>query len=116
MPLSLSPSAPSALPRLFWVAVSQTREGDVAAPRGGLGRVDGEPIEHAPLLGLDIGQQSVRLGKLARVNRLLCLGFQGSDLGIIARLGQCCCLQRLEALGNLDELGSQALGWDIPLA
>ena len=97
-------------------AVPQASEGDVAAPRGGLGRVDGEAVEHAPLLGLDVRQQGVRLGEIARFNRLLRLGFQGSDLGVVARLRQRRRLQRLEALGNLDELGGQPLGRDILLA
>ena len=47
------------------VAVSQASEGDVAASRGGVGRVDGETVEHPPLLRLNFRQQGIRLGKVA---------------------------------------------------
>jgi hypothetical protein len=47
---------------------------------------------------------------------LLRIGFEGSDLGTVARLSQRSRTQTFEALSNLDECGGQALGGDVGLA
>jgi hypothetical protein len=96
--------------------IPQACEGDVAATRKRVGLIDVETIAHAPKLGPNLRQQGVRPGKIARFNCLLRLGFQGSDLGVVARLRQRRRLQRLEALGNLDERRSQPIGRDVLLA
>ncbi len=97
-------------------AVSQPGESDVPAPRRGLGQIHRKAVTHAPLLGLDLRQQSVRLREIAGLDRLLRPGFQGGHLGVVAGLRQRLRLQRLEALGDLHQLCGQTLGRNVGLA
>ena len=96
--------------------IPQSGERDFAASGGGFGRIDSEAVESAPLLRLDVREQSIRLGQFARFDGFLRIGFQGSDLGTVARLCRRRCLEVLEALGDFDELGSQPLWGNVILA
>ena len=97
-------------------SVAQAGQSHLASLGAGLGGVQGEAVESGGLESLDLGQQVIGLGQIAGLDRLLRLGFQGRDLGIVARLGRGGGLQGFEALGHLDQLCGELLGRNVGLA
>src|SRR3954447_20288581 len=95
--------------------IAKAREGYLPTLRAGFRRVQGQTVERCGLDTLYLSKHFVGSDEIARTDRVLGLRLKGGHLRIITGLSCGCCLQLLEALGNLDQLRGELLRRDILL-
>src|SRR5262249_54395247 len=95
--------------------ITQSGECNVAATGRRFGLVHSKAVMSAPLLCLNIREQSIRLCQFPRFDGFLRISFQGSDVWGVAGLSRRRFPKGFEVLCDFDKLGSQPLRGNVLL-